>query len=325
MTRSLFALLALLFVLPLAASAQTNSTRLTARQLMKAENLVVRLQQFEAAIATHRKSGEDKGRLAEIAANAREKVSDLPESNLKTDLATAIHLFELAAVDDNRLDVADSAASQCASEKPGAYRSLCESPSVSQRELLSSKARLHMAWAIAGILEQRSGRVNSGMLDDMEAERENDRALALRVIAALKVLERDVVVHKSLGDFEDSQTLARVPFESFHSDLRKVSAEVETILSWLPQNKLKSALGNALHSYQDGGVRWERVYKPRVVHVANLVSPETTPTSSDTAYLSTVPYTVAINWRQGSKYLKLAEETLERTGNARSTELARLQ
>ncbi|MEO8435364.1 MAG: hypothetical protein ABI596_10760 [Pyrinomonadaceae bacterium] len=319
MTRSLFAFLAILFLLPLATPAQTDASRLTVKQLTKAENVVLRLQQIEAMMPASPGS-----RLAEAATNARAKVSDLPESNIKTDLSTAIYFYELAANRGNRLDLANSVASQCGSEKPGAYRTLCENGSGSRRDLISAKARLHMAWAIAGIVEQRSGKYNSGTLDDMEAERRIDQALALRIISALKVLEDDVVVHKSLGSFEESNTLARVPFETFQRDLRKVSAEVETMLSWLPQNKLKSALGNALHSYQDGGLRWAGIYRPRVVNVANLVSSGMILTSADAAFLATTPYTVAINWRQGSKYLKLAEETFERNAGLNNRELARL-
>ena len=321
MTRSLFALLATLFLLPLATPAQTDASRLTVKQLTKAENVLLRLQQIEVMLPA---SVHDNDRLVEATSKARAAIRDLPESNVKTDLATAIYFYELAAFGENRLDVPGSASSRCGLEKPGAYQTLCENTSGSRRDLISAKARLHMACAIAGIVEQRSGKYNSGTLDDMEAERRNDRVLALRIISALKVLEGDVVVYKSLGSFEESNTLARVPFETFHRDLRKVSADVETMLSWLPQNKLKSALGNALHSYQDGGVRWAGIYRPRVINVASLVSSERTLTSSDAAFLATTPYTVAINWRQGSKYLKLAEETLEKTVVMNSSEVARL-
>ena len=320
MTRSLFALLAILFLFPLATPAQTETSRLTVKQLTKAENLVVRLQQYEAMSSAQLEAGKRRDRLADAATKARDQVSDLPEGNVKTDLATALYFYELAAIGGNRLDTA----AHCASEKPGAYQILCENSSSSRRDLISAKARLHLAWAVAGIMEQKSGKYDSGTLDDMQAERRNDRALAARVISALKVLESEVVIHKSLGSFEETNTLARVPFEKFNSDLQKVSADVETILSWLPQNKLKSALGNALHSYQDGGVRWAGIYRPRVVHVASLASSEMTVTASDAAFLATAPYTVAINWRQGSRYLRLAEETLEKTAGAPNRELARL-
>src|SRR5687768_14607757 len=186
MTRSLFSLLAILFLLPLSTPAQTDASRLTVKQLTKAENLVLRLQQIDAMTPA---AEQDKNRFEEAASNARSKISDLPESNVKTDLATALYFYELATTAGKRLDVAGSASSQCGSEKPGAYQTLCENTTGSRRDLISAKARLHMSWAIACIVEQRSGKYNSGTLDDMEAERRSDRALALRIISALKVLE----------------------------------------------------------------------------------------------------------------------------------------
>jgi hypothetical protein len=179
-------------------------------------------------------------------------------------------------------------------------------------------------WARTGIELLKSGRSDSGGSGAREAERENDRALARSVISSLKILESEVVVYNSLGDFEASPKLVRVPAERFTSDLQKVSADVELILSWLPQNKLKNELANALSSYQDGGLWWQRIYQPRVVNVSELVSPPIR-TSSDTAYLSTVPYTVAINWRQGSKYLKRAEDTLKKLDTGSGNELAHLR
>ncbi|MEP6707835.1 MAG: hypothetical protein ABJC05_09955, partial [Pyrinomonadaceae bacterium] len=208
--------------------------------------------------------------------------------------------------------------------KPGAYRRLCDNTPGSGRDLLLAKARLHVGWARAEIVSRNAGRSDSGRPSDREAERENDRALAGRIISDLKILESDVVVYNSLADFEEGSTLVRVPVERFTSDLRKVSADAEMILSWLPENRLKNELSNALSSYQDGGLWWQRVYQPRVVNVSELVAPVIR-TSSDTAYLSTVPYTVAINWRQGSKYLKRAEDTLKKLDTGSASELAHLR
>jgi hypothetical protein len=130
-------------------------------------------------------------------------------------------------------------------------------------------------------------------------------------------LKGEVLVHSSLADFEEAGTLARVSYETFKSDLRRTSAEVERILSWLPQNRLKFEISNALYSYQDGGMWWSRVYRPRVVNVSELASSETPTAPSVTAYQTTVPYTVAINWRQAGKYLEQAEGLITRSGDPR--------
>jgi hypothetical protein len=141
-----------------------------------------------------------------------------------------------------------------------------------------------------------------------------DLVVAVRAITALKRLDRDVIVYHSLGEFEDDGRLARVSFETFASDLQAVTTEVEPMLSRLPQSRLKTEITNALDSYRDGAFWWQKIYHhPRVVHVSALTSTELTRTSSDTAFLSTVPYTVAIHWRQAGKHLKRAEEMMNGT------------
>src|SRR5688572_13588104 len=58
-------------------------------------------------------------------------------------------------------------------------------------------------------------------------------------IALLKRLEENVLIYRSLGDFEDSGKLARVSFEVFQSDLEEALAEVEPILNALPESRGK--------------------------------------------------------------------------------------
>ena len=136
---------------------------------------------------------------------------------------------------------------------------------------------------------------------------DRNQILTARAISALKRLDRDVLVYHSLGDFEESGKLARVSCETFRNDLGEVAAEVEPLLSRLPQSRLKTELQNALDSYRDGAFWWQKIDQRRVVHVSALAFSESTRTSSDTALLANVPYTVAIHWRQAEKYLKRAE------------------
>ena len=323
MIRSLLALPLLLFVLQVAAPGQTDPSSLSAKQVARAENVINKLEQIDTIVAS-RDFAEYKTRVRKLSDSAQATVSNLPEGDLKTDIATAVYLYESAAADLNHFEASESAASRCAIEKPGAYRRLCDSTLGSRRDLLLAEAGLHVSWARAGLMLNKSGRNHSAGSGDREVERENDRMLAGRVISALRILESDVVIYNSLGDFEAGSTLVRVPVERFTSDLRKVSADVELLLSWLPQNKLKNELANALSSYQDGGLWWQRIYQPRVVNVSDLVSPAIR-TSADTAYLATVPYTVAINGRQGSKYLKRAEDTLKKLDTRSGSELAHLR
>ena len=148
-----------------------------------------------------------------------------------------------------------------------------------------------------------------------QTETGNDQMLAARAIAALKRLDRDVLVYRSLGDFEESGKLARVSCEVFKNDLQAVTEEVRLLLSRLRQSRLKTEIRNALDSYRDGAFWWQKIDpqidQPRVVHVSALAFSEHTRTSSETALLANVPYTVAIHWRQAEKYLKRAEGMMD--------------
>ena len=157
--------------------------------------------------------------------------------------------------------------------------------------------------SVARAMEAAKGRAKT--------ESSDDRALAERALVALKRLENDVILYRSLGEFEASGKLARVPVETFRSDLREASASVEAILSQMSPGRLKSEIGNALSSYHDGAFWWAKIYQPRVINVSAWASSEITRAPFDTAYLSTIPYTVAINWRQASKNIVRAEHIME--------------
>ena len=141
----------------------------------------------------------------------------------------------------------------------------------------------------------------------VESEATDEGALAAAGITALKRLEKDVLIYRSLGEFESNGKLARVSFEVFQKDLQEVTAEVEPILARLPQGKLKTEISNALASYQDGAYWWQQINQPRVVHVSALKANEFNRTPSETTLLSSVPYTVAIHWRQAGRYLRHAQ------------------
>jgi hypothetical protein len=157
---------------------------------------------------------------------------------------------------------------------------------------------------------QTVGRVKLSAAESRIAEPNTqikDQILATRALAALQRLDNDVLVYRSLGEFEESGKVARVSYDVFKNDLREVTAEVEPLLLRLPQSRLKTEISNALDSYGDGAFWWQKIDQPRVVHVSAVAFAESTRTSSDAALLANAPYTVAIYWRQGDKYLKRAE------------------
>ena len=137
-----------------------------------------------------------------------------------------------------------------------------------------------------------------------------DLALTACIVAAIKRLESDVLVFRSLGDFEADGRLAIVPFEVFQTNLKEIIAELTPILSRLPESKFKTEITNVLASYRDGAFWWRRIYQTRVINVSQLTLVESDRTMAGVVFTATIPYTVAIHWRQAAKYLKRAEGLL---------------
>jgi len=133
--------------------------------------------------------------------------------------------------------------------------------------------------------------------------------LNVRAIAALRRLENQVIVYRSLGEFEENGRLARVPLQTFAKELRDVTLELQPIVAAMPPSKLRNEIVNSLASYRDGFFWWRKIDQPRVVHVSALRYDENR-NPADQVLLSNTPYTVAINWRQAHAYLAQAEELL---------------
>jgi len=129
-------------------------------------------------------------------------------------------------------------------------------------------------------------------------------------IDALRRLQADVIIYRSLADFEAGGRLARVPLPIFEARLREVSAELESLLDRMPAVKAKLDLTNALDAYRDGVFWWRQIDQPRVVNVSALAYADSNHTPADAAFLSSIPYTVAIHWRQAEKYLRRAEREI---------------
>ncbi|HEY5884293.1 MAG TPA: hypothetical protein VIT88_06365 [Pyrinomonadaceae bacterium] len=143
-----------------------------------------------------------------------------------------------------------------------------------------------------------------------EGEVGTDLTLAACMVATIKRLESDVLVYSSLGDFEADGRLGVIPFEVFQTNLKEIIAELAPILSRLPESKFKSEITNALASYRDGAFWWRNIYQTRVINVSRLNLVESDRTMAGLVFKATIPYTVAIHWRQAAKYLKRAEGLL---------------
>jgi hypothetical protein len=78
----------------------------------------------------------------------------------------------------------------------------------------------------------------------------------------------------------------------------------------MPAGRLKLQSTNTLDSFRDGFFWWRQIDQPRVVSVSALAAAHETQSPADAAFISTVPYTVAIHWRQAHAYLNQSQKLL---------------
>ena len=86
----------------------------------------------------------------------------------------------------------------------------------------------------------------------LNAKRLGDSDPAAQAILALRKLDREVIVYRSLADWEEAGKLASVSLRQFESDLAMTVAEIEPLLAQIPSGKLRRDITNALDSYRDG-------------------------------------------------------------------------
>ncbi|HEX3144642.1 MAG TPA: hypothetical protein VHQ64_11775, partial [Pyrinomonadaceae bacterium] len=113
--------------------------------------------------------------------------------------------------------------------------------------------RLSLALSTLGLLVVATAAQGQALAKlNRSANEPTSRDAKAKAIAALKRLDQDVIVYRSLGDFEDGRKLAHVSVRAFERELAAVNAEVQPLLDEMPAGKLKLQLTNALDSFRDG-------------------------------------------------------------------------
>lgn len=310
LTNRLILMLAL-FLVTITVGGQTARAESGTRHIERAEKILRKLDALEALTGLLPHEYRERGR--KLWASVQSTASELPEGNVKTDLMTAAHFYAGAAEAHQTPEVFEP---RCEQERPGVYRNLCLESGGNRRELLLGKARLHTRWA-RDVLHWQQGGDDTGLkatLDEVEAEREFDRLLSKRAIEALKRLEGVVFVYKSLASFEEGgRKLAGTSVEEFTGELYRVSQTVRRILIWLPQNRCRNEIRNALQSYLDGRWWWSKVHLPPVIRVIGNTYVESDARLSRMVDSETASYTVVVNWRHARHCTLQAQRILNAT------------
>jgi hypothetical protein len=262
-----------------------------AKDLKRAEVLVSKLKRLEEAAAS-REPGALRKAASKVYPGLFSTVSKLKDSDLKTDLSTAVALYDSAA-----RDAGGHVAPDCSRELRASYSRLCReaaaSSDVGRAGLLAAKARLHTRFAEAE-LRYASGARDDATLEALSlvrAERSTDIALAREALRALKQLT---------GTPADSDRLE----------------EVGLILASLPRGQVYTLLRNAFDASRDA-LCWQHKSLPSralVVSVNSYASPD--PLRIIDARADDADRAALGNQRAALRFSKRAEEALAALSNA---------
>jgi hypothetical protein len=294
-----------------AAYANSPERALREKDVERSETIIEQLRGLERPRAASADLKKQQKPVEKISDSLFVQVADLRASDLKTDLTTAVFLYEEA------LSVgfeSKRARPDCESELREVYAKLCrENESVTLADFLRAKARLHIAWAEAIVKDYRGVKdaATTATLEEMRNERRNDVRLAEQAVTALKSLEKEVYDYSSLAEFEEHGRLARVPFERLSEDVSETLQRVDRVLLSLPRSPLFYPLYHARNSYSDGLFWWQKTYRQSklVVNVNSFTEPDEMKSSNLDANM--VNYTVVINWRKAVRHTREAVNLIE--------------
>lgn len=278
-------LLFTLMCLPVFASG-VEARAAGSKDLKRAEALISKLKRLEEAAAS-REHGALRKAASKVYPGLFSTVSKLKDSDLKTDLSTAVALYDSAARDAGGRSGLD-----CSRELRDSYSRLCREAAASsdngRAELLAAKARLHTRFAEAEFHHALGARDEATLeaLKRIREERSTDVALAVEALRALKELT---------GTPADADKLE----------------EVGLILASLPRGQVYTLLRNAFDASRDALCWQNRTLPSRalVVDVNSYASPDPLrrlDTRADDADRATLA-----NLRAALKFIRRAEETIE--------------
>ncbi|MDT7688978.1 MAG: hypothetical protein QOE46_1737 [Acidobacteriota bacterium] len=266
---ALLTLLCLLVFAPLVAQGSAREHAPDRKELKRAETILSKLRRLEEAAASVEPEAFTKA-ARKLYPDLYASVSGLRDGDLKTDLSTAVALYESAL---RAKDIGD-VAPDCSRELRETYFRLCrEASSGGRAMLLRAKALLHARRAGDALAYARGDR-SADVLDSvslLRAERTTDRALAAE---ALHVLE-EIIVEVG-GDTSNVEGSARDALAGRHSErldenLAGRLEQVDRILASLPRDHTRQLLRDAAQAFRDA-LFWRLKAQPARALVVNANS-----------------------------------------------------
>lgn len=291
--------------------ASAPAPTLREKDIATGESIIAKLHRLEQLTKESGNSEKHRKLVAKMYPGLFVEVADLRESDLKTDLTTAVFLYD--EILQSQID-ANNAAPDCEDEPKEIYARLCaENKSGTLPGFLMAKARLHTSFAEA-VINYHRGRgdvVTMATLQLIREERDNDLTLASEAVKALQSLEKNVCNYSSLAEFEEQRTLTRVSFERLSKEISKTLQSVDRILLSLPRSPLFYSLYHARNSYANGLFWWQKTSSRSKLVVNAKAFNEPDVMNSSKLDTREVSYTIVINWRNAIRHTREAANLIE--------------
>lgn len=299
----------IVFALTLQAEGAPGQPALREKDVRRAEKVLAKLRLLDEAVAARDGARALRDLAAKLYPGLFVTVADMHQSDLKTDLDTAVFLY----ADVSRTwFTAGASTADCGRQRRDIYLPLClELRGGTVRQLLLSKARLHTSWAEAVVKNHRGegDAETSRSLAAMKAARENDLLIAARVVATLKPLEGLVNTVPAYSDYQGRRASSGAGFDQLDREFGDALASAGALLYSLPRGPAFYCLSNAWRSFKDGQFWYQKVYQSKKL-VVSAYGFEGDPLEDLRLDADQVSHTVAVNWKAAIKYSRLAERSL---------------
>lgn len=236
-------------------------------------------------------------------------VSDMRQSDLKTDLDTAVFLYEEAA--RTGLTTGGSTA-DCGRERRGIYLTLCLGlGGGTRRQLLAAKARLHARFAEAIVRSFRGAGDAETLrtLSAMKAARADDIVLAARVVETLKTLGELVDSFLTTDDEDGKRSVSRAAFDKRRGRFAEAVREAGALLAAMPRSPAFYSLSAAWRGFGEGLFWYQKVHHSKRLVVA-AGGFDRDPLKDLRLDPEQVSDTALANWKAAIKSTRAAERSL---------------
>lgn len=299
----------------LAADAAGTATQpaLREKDVRRAEKVVAKLGMLDGAATSSEDAKAFHALAAKLYPGLFVTVADMRESDLKTDLDTAVFLYAKVG---RAWFAAGASKADCENERRDVYLPLClDLRGGTARQLLLSKARLHARWAEAVVKNYRgaSDAETLRALAVMKAARENDLVIVARIVETLKPLERLINVYPTYADYQEGRVASKISPDKMDVEFANALNTVSLLLASMPRSTSFYHLSGARDSYRDGMFWYRKVHQSRKL-VVSANAFEGDPLRELRLNADQVGYTVVVNWKTAVKYTRLAEHSLSCSG-----------